>query len=442
MQYFSNNRIVNFKDLRKSGIYSNILLDELEQGNYKFLKELLSETDRGNRNIMEPILYAVRNEHNTYQIYTYYAKVLQENKDLAKEIVRYEPELIYNTSVSNNRQFILEMVNINPEVVKYMSKTLKEDTEFIEDLCEINNKEVMLNVAKECDISELVKNNPELLSNKEFMIGAVISDSNYIEHIDESLKNDYGFIRATSKENYEVVEHIVQNTEKFGLEAIKGAKDTTREITIDDYMKIIDEMSENSDDSRYKMVKEKIMKNGADDPRAIRWITAMVAQSDNVSPDMLKKVLDYSVLEMSKIKKDLTEDGNEKISKDNALELVAPHILNTLRRKAIEQGLEIDEELEKKIKEYEEFYKEYMEKIREKKKENLKNSKEQDSEEQNSKNIALKDIEKVTEGANLQYVKEETEVIRKEIKRDNISKADVTIEDIGEKTNEDDGGRS
>lgn len=257
MQYFSNNRRVNFNILRECGIYKKTLLDEIELGNYKVLKETLNGIERNNKDFMEPLLYAVRNERNTYKIYKYYGKDLQENIELARDIVKEEPELIEDTTLSNNKQVVLELAEINPKVVKHMSQALKEDSVFIEDLCKTKNKEVIINVTKECDISQVISNNPDLLSNKEFMVGVVIADVNYIEKVDKSLKNNYEFIRETTKENYEIVEYVVKNNVDFGLEAITAAKDTTKEITVNDYMQVIEELSECSDDSRYRKVKIK-----------------------------------------------------------------------------------------------------------------------------------------------------------------------------------------
>lgn len=433
MQYFSNNRRVNFNILRECGIYKKTLLDEIELGNYKVLKETLNGIERNNKDFMEPLLYAVRNERNTYKIYKYYGKDLQENIELARDIVKEEPELIEDTTLSNNKQVVLELAEINPKVVKHMSQALKEDSVFIEDLCKTKNKEVIINVTKECDISQVISNNPDLLSNKEFMVGVVIADVNYIEKVDKSLKNNYEFIRETTKENYEIVEYVVKNNVDFGLEAITAAKDTTKEITVNDYMQVIEELSECSDDSRYRKVKDKVIEKGQDDLRTLKWITAMVAQSDKVSPEMLKKVLDYSVLEMSKIKKDLTEEKKEKVSIENAYKLITPKILNRLKEKAKEQGLEIDGELEARIEEYKEFYENYMEKLREKKRVELEKINDK-----NSKNIELEDVEKVTECANLDGIEQETKAIRQEIEMQRENKDDRKIDGIGVQMNRDD----
>ena len=40
----------------------------------------------------------------------------------------------------------------------------------------------------------------------------------------------------------------------------------------------------------YEMVKEKVEKRGIDDVHVMRWVTAMVAQRDDLSPELVKKV--------------------------------------------------------------------------------------------------------------------------------------------------------
>lgn len=280
-----------------------------------------------------------------------------------------------------------------------MSDTLKNDTEFIEELKELQDKSVDAHVA-------LVEN-PSLASNPEFMKEAIKQDANLLKNVDPSLKNDYKFMKEVTQINYEAVGQVIKNRKDFGLEGIKGAKETTRELTTKEYMEIIDDMAEHSEDDRYARVKEKVAEKGVDNPLAVKWITAMAAQNkDNVSTENFQKVFDYSILTMTKIQKDLTEDGNIKITKENTAELIRPQILNKLREAAAEKGLKITEEQEKLFEEYEEFHKMYMEKLREQKKQNLKNS--------NNLVITPEQIESRAEGLAISAIKEQTQEIREE----------------------------
>lgn len=422
MGYFSNNKDVNFEILKNNKKYIealrekdidierllDVLQNESDKVLSKHLSELLSEDIKKSIDIMVPLLYAVKNDRGTYVVYKCYNENLQNDIELAREIIENEPELIEDTPISNNRQFILEVATIKPEVVQHMSQRLKDDSTFTEELCELQNKEVTKYVAKECKMPDTIIENPNLANNKEFMIEAVKEDAKVLEHTPDQLKNNYEFIKETSRKNYEIVEHVVEHIEEYKLEAIKGARDTTREISLDNCISIINEMAEKSDDERYKKVKNKIKEKGIDDVRAMRWVTAMVAQDDNVSPEMLKKVLDYSILTMSKTKKDLNEQGKEKVSIDNIQEMITPQILNKLKEKALQQEIEIDADLDKKLEEYTGFYNNYSQSFKEEKAKQIKSKDKYNN----------KDTEKVTETASLEGVKEEIRVISEEIKKE------------------------
>lgn len=418
MRYFENNRLVNFDDLDKvineegKRVYSPRLIQGIRNGDYNLLNEI-SPADRSDRKFMEPLLYAVKNEKNTYMVYKYYGEDLQEDLGLLIEVVIDEPEIIQNTPISYNREYILDVAEINPRVILYMSDTLKNDPEFIEELRELQDTNIDVHVA-------LVEN-PKLASNPEFMKEAIKKDINLLKNVDPSLKNDYKFMKEITEARYEAVEQVIKNRKDFGLEGIKGAKETTRELTTKEYMDIIDDMAEHSEDDRYARVKEKVAEKGADNPLAVKWITAMAAQNkDNVSTENFKKVFDYSILTMTKIQKDLTEDGNIRVTKENTAELIRPQILNKLRQAAAEKGLEISEEQDQLFKEYEEFHKMYMEKLSEQKKQNLKNS--------NNLVITQNQIENKTSDTRISEINGQTQEIREEYVSQTKEKREVGIE--------------
>jgi len=415
MGYFKNNRSVNLENLERAinedgkRIYSEKLIEGIRGGDFNCLNEI-SPADRNDREFMEPLLYAVKNEKNTYMVYKYYGKNLQENLGLLIEVVIDEPQLIENTPISYNKEFILDVAEINPRVVFYMADTLKSDTEFIAELRELQDKGV--------DACVALVENPSLASNPEFMKEAIKEDINLLQYADQSLRNDYKFMKEITEENYKAVEHVIRNRESFGLEGIKGAKETTRELTMEEYMAIIDEMAQTSEDDRYRRVKEKISEKGTNDLRAVKWVTAMVVQNrDNVSVETFQKVFDNAILTMTKIQKDLTDSGEIKVSKENAYELITPHILNQLREAAIEKGLEISEEQENLFKEYEEFHREYSEKLREKKRQ-----------ENSNLIITSKQVEEKTYNARISEINGETQGIREEYIRETKEK-EVVRED-------------
>lgn len=428
MIYYENRRTVTFDDLAKivdqdgKRVYPDSILEKLSTGDYNCLNQLTPEM-RENVGFMEPLLYAVKNERATYMVYKYYGQELQEDLGLLIEIVLDEPSIIEDTPISKNRDFMLDIVELRPSVIMYIDDSLKSDPEFLEELHELQDKGVEASIA--------LMENPELGNDAEFMNEAIKDDAKLLEFASPELKNDYEFMKSITKENYKAVEYVVQNREDFGLEGIKATKETTRELTIEDYMVIIDDMAKESDDIRYQKVKDKVQEKGHDDPRVVKWITAMVAQNkENVSMENFQKVFDNAILTMTKVQRDLDDNGEIKISVENAQELITPRILNKLREAAIEKGLEITPEQEKLFNEYEEFYKEYEENLAEKKKKEREKATKTTEDTKKIEEVTPQNIEKVSEDVKLSEVQEETTAIRESVTMER--KETKEIEEIGE----------
>lgn len=371
MKKFDNNKNVRIEDLVESGMYEPILLQELTSGKFNYLADLPMDL-RGNIDYMEPLLYAIRNYLGTYKVYRYYSESLQDNEKLAAEIVINEPDLIEDTPVSKNEQFIIENVQKNPKILKYMSSELKSSAEMLGKLNNINDAEVTKEIARNCDIKLAIKSRPELSGNKDFMESAIERDVKALEFASENLRNDYNFLKAQSANQEKVVDYVVDNLNNFGIEGIKGVRESSREFTVEDCLDIINERAINSNDERYKKVREKVKERGIDDVHTIRWVTAMVAQDDNISPESVKKILNYSMLTMEKTRKNLTKSGEMEVSVGNIQELITPLILNRLKGKLQAQGIDIDESLQQKLDNYTEFYEKYHEKFNEMRRQNKK----------------------------------------------------------------------
>lgn len=410
MKKFSNNRVVTIKDLEKSGIYEQALLQDLNKGDFRKLLDLPIET-RADIDYMEPILFAVKNELNTFRVYKYYTENLQDNVKLASEIVATEPNLIEGTPISRNKQFFKDNIEVNPQIIKYMSPALKLDTNFIQELSNINNpeirQEIRQEIAKNCEIAIAIASNPELSNDKEFMSTAIDKDVKFLEYASDELRNDKEFLKEKSSQNEKVIDYVVDNIQKFGLEGIKGVRESSRDFTIEDCITLIDEMAENSQDERYAKVKAKIQERGLDDVHTVRWVTAMAAQTDDINPKLVKKVLNYSMLTMEKTKQDLTETGEMQINLDNMQELITPLILNRLKEKLQLQGINIEEELQQKLDNYQEFYDKYHAQFKEQKKQ------------ANKAKIDLTDINQTTENVKISDIRFETQEIKKAVANEN-----------------------
>ena len=141
MKKFSNNRILTIKDLEESGIYEQELLQDLMKCDFRRLIDL-SIVTRADIDYMEPLLFAVKNEFNTFGVYEYYAESLQNDVRLASEIVVSEPNLIEGTPISGNKQFIMDNIEVNPQIIKYMSPDLKLETQEIKESVANENKNI------------------------------------------------------------------------------------------------------------------------------------------------------------------------------------------------------------------------------------------------------------------------------------------------------------
>ena len=128
-------------------------------------------------------------------------------------------------------------------------------------------------------------------------------------------------------------------------------------------MNIINEMAEKGEDQRYAKVRDKVEngrdKDGKYDIRTMRWTTAMAAQKDDVDLNLVNRVLNYSILTMERIKRDVTETDQMKINIDNMQQLITPLIINKLIDKAKSQGFELDIGMQDRLDAYKEFYEEY-----------------------------------------------------------------------------------
>lgn len=371
MKKFSNNRIITIKDLEESGMYEQSLLKALTIGDFRELSALPIEK-RADRDYMEPILFAVKNELNTFEVYKYYAENLQDNVELASEIVLTEPNLIDGTPISRNKQFIVENIEVSPELIRYMSPALKSDPNLIQKLSNIDNPEVKEEIAKNCEIALAIANNPKLSNDKDFMSSAMDKDVKFLEYASDDLKNDKEFLKEKSSQNEKVIDYVVDNIQEFGPEGIKGVRESSRNFTLEDCINLIDEMAQNSEDERYAKVKNKIQERGIDDIHTVRWVTAMAAQRDDINPESVKKILNYSMLTMEKTKQGLTGKEEKQINPNDVQELITPLILNRLKEKLQLQGINIEEGLQQKLDNYQEFYDKYYTEFKEQKKAKLR----------------------------------------------------------------------
>lgn len=246
MGYFIDSKLVNLEDLRKAvhedgkRIYSEELVQGIENGDLNCLYNI-DAAERNNKFFMEPLLYAVKYNSKlaSYEVYKYLGEELQKDLEIAEEVAINEPEIIDGTAVSNDDTIMLHLANINPEVILYISDELKNDGEFIEELCKTGNKEAIRYAARECNISEVLADNPELAKDSEFMTEAI-------------------------KENKEAIDYVVEHTEEFGIDVLNTAKDSLEEKLLTEAKKEVEDGRANLETEKDKLTPEQIKRKERD----------------------------------------------------------------------------------------------------------------------------------------------------------------------------------
>ena len=215
-----SSRVKTYKinDLEELGIYSKDLIESLRRNQYNDLRYHFSLIELNDWDIMVPILYAVRNEYNTYMIYKYCGENIQKDHELARDVIINEVKLIEGTILTSDKEFIKKSIDINPEIISYISNDLKNDSEFLKE-CILNE-----NVGKE-QIENLIQENPDLAKDKNFMVEAIKKDASMVLLCDKEIKSDYKSMENLCRENDEVISYVASNTNEFGKEGLQASKD-------------------------------------------------------------------------------------------------------------------------------------------------------------------------------------------------------------------------
>jgi len=320
MGYFANNKTVSFRDLEESGHYSEELLQQIRIGNYEILNRELYSKRKEDRDFMEPILYAVRNQNHTYAVYKYYGENLQKKDiNLASIIIESEPHLIKESSLSSNGEFMLKLAQVNPKAISCISEDLKSNGVFIQQICDTQNKELIENVAKECKIPDVIKENSELSENKDFMLEIIKRDPEQIENASENLKDDYEFVKESCETNDKVVDYIADNTEEFGENGLNAAKevivDNTTSKAIEEFRIELDKIENSPTEIESEKQEDKDV------------------ETKKVSPEIRKRQLNNGIKLLDRIK-------NGEVKPERAIRLI-----NSLCK-------DMDEEYKKELMKY------------------------------------------------------------------------------------------
>lgn len=361
--------------LENDSKYNRVMLDDINKGYYQSILKYTTSTDRGNYVFMMPLLYAVKERSNTYKVFEYLSESLQNDTYLGSKIIVDEPELIENTPLANNKDFILNNIGVNPKIIEYASYNLKSDPEFLHEAYErYNTPTYLAELAHTSGVPMPLILHPELANDMAYMSGLIALDVTALAYLGSELKDNYDYLYQESNKNDKVIDYVALNGDAFGLNGIKGVRQSSREYSEEKGTGILEELAKIGEDPRYAKVLTKVKENPKV-PQDMRYISAMLAQSKNIDSNIVIKIVDYAILSMNRIQKELDSNGNEKLDQNLMMGLVEPKILHKLIDNIRDKSLDLSPLL-KKLEEYEKWYLNYKEKYIENRRRNFQKQQE------------------------------------------------------------------
>lgn len=348
----------NMNDLEQLGLYSKDLIESLRRKQYNDLKDWFSLEELNDWDIMEPILYAIRNEYNTYIIYKYCGKNIQSDPELSHEIIIKEVNLLEGTPLSRDKEFIKRSIDINPDVVSYMANDLKNDIEFLKEC--ISNENIGIEQLK-----SIIEDNPKLTKDNNFMVEAIKKDASMVLLCNKELKADYKSMEKICRENDKVINYIASNTNEFGKEGLQASKDVLIDkssesaingfkeelSSVDKQIEQAKEEGKNEDElkklfqrskqlQRHAKLFERIQSGEIDAVRAAKLIDKLC---QNIEPEYRKKIEQLITLDKAIIEKDKEDKEMESLNTGKVVSEIAPEE-HQKSKKFLESGIEATEE--------------------------------------------------------------------------------------------------
>ena len=161
---------------------------------------VLKSIDAGLRNnidYMLPLLYAYKNQPDgNFDVFSYCGPVIQENPDIADEVVRFQPELIKDTIWMSDPDFIVKHLAAVPKLRQYLSTEMLNDEKVKAEIERIDQIDPMIAVG---------------LGTVATMGGAVgilgvaytidqLEDLSMIPNLEEFQKEDFQYLNQVNEE--------------------------------------------------------------------------------------------------------------------------------------------------------------------------------------------------------------------------------------------------
>ena len=201
-------KTVTIEDLIASEEYDYQLLEALTQGDIWILDDL-TDGQKNDRHFMLPILYSVKNDLDTYEVYRYCGEDIQSDEELTLEVIKEEPHWIEGTPLSRNPRFIKDNLAMQPELIQYVSPEVK--VEVIENNISAERVSVMnygINNTFSQEILEIVntlRDTPELTKDSAYMENAIIMEASLLNFASQELKNNSEFMLKVATNNPKVI---------------------------------------------------------------------------------------------------------------------------------------------------------------------------------------------------------------------------------------------
>lgn len=271
-------------------------------------------------------------------------KKQNEDRKFLIELAIKDPErLSYDKLLSNKSKepsFIMDIVPMNKLAIKYMSYSLKEDSEFLSSLVK-RYPGAMIEVLKNCNVKtdaegRIVIDNEKVMfenqlylqakntgmimepysNNEKFMSAVIAKDATMILLVSEELKNDKSFIKVESLKNREVLKNVIDNIKDFGNEGLKGAKEANIEYTVMDSEQ---DFENRLNELKTKLLNEGMSKEDIDSNAEVKRLTRHIRQMQKFK-NMSSNQKDRYMKRCKTIVKDKAEFFQEACQNDDKIE--------------------------------------------------------------------------------------------------------------------------
>lgn len=349
---------VKLETLRENG-YNAEVLDAVKGKKFETLKgnEVLKDV-----NAARFLLYALINSKET-ELYPLYASIENDVKQdlleatyISNNILQTKPELIKDTPLANDEITILNNITGKPEIAQYISEDLVKNPEFINEMINMEPATVR-EITKTHTIENLITNNPSLANNPQFMAEAISQDVNAIKYADKEMLNNYDVFATSSKENNEVANYMLEHTEEFGDNAIKGAKDGTTERlrinTVDMLQGLMDKYGDEGNLGR--QIRNQQSREKEDDGYKAKSLVQILKKSRwaILDENELNVILNAAELRKVELERDLKQNSGLVISQEKFGALITPYELMQLIQKS---QIKDKEAVLERVEKYQEFY--------------------------------------------------------------------------------------